>query len=262
MNWRELGLGPARDFQLLIPSSYGNTLKASGPVGPRPDIRMVGAQDECAPSRLPRWVAEMKFTFRRMSHPLPEMDGQEIVQNVYHYDDFFIASETIRNFLVRIAGGEAEVVRVDVRHDDGRSPREAYFAVKILRTIDCIDLTRSMANRGYVGLNEDLVPFEQDLTSLHLTSELASEFANVDGAKYVSCPRWQRAKSITLIESRIPADTTVFRPAFWPGHLIATKDFDSELASLCSGVSLGYCSWRLPLSDPHGAHMRLMKDLR
>lgn len=262
MNWWELGLGPARDFQLLIPSSYGNTLKASGPVGPRPDIRLVGAQDECAPSSLPRWVAEMKFTFRRMSHPLPEMDGQEIVQNVYHYDDFFIASETIRNFLVRIAGGEAEVARVDVRHDDGRSPREAYFAVKILRTIDCIDLTRSMANRGYVGLNEDLVPFEQDLTSLHLTSELASEFANVDGAKYVSCPRWQRAKSITLIESRIPADTTVFRPALWPGHLIATKDFDSELASLCSGVSLGYCSWRLPLSDPHGAHMRLMKDLR
>ena len=159
MNRRDLGLGPARDFQLLIPSSYGNTLKASGPVGPRPDIRMVGTQDECAPSRLPRWVADMKFTFRRMSHPLPGLDGQEIVQNVYHYDDFFIASETVKDFLIRIAAGEADAVRVDVRHDDGRSPREAYFAVKILRTIDCIDLTKSLVNSGHHGLAEDIVPF-------------------------------------------------------------------------------------------------------
>lgn len=262
MNRRDLGLGPARDFQLLIPSPYGNSLAVSGPIGARPDIRMVGAQDECAPSRLPRWVTDVQFTFRRMSHPLPGLDGQEIVQNIYHYDDFFIASETIRNFLVRISGGEAEAVRVDVRHDDGRSPGESYFAVKILRTIDCIDLAKSMARRGYAGLNEHSVPFDQDLTSLSLTSELAPEFANVDGAKYVSCPRWQRARSITLIESRIPADTTVFQPAFWPGHLIATEDFDSELATLCSGVSLGYCSWRLPLSDPRGAHMELMRDLR
>lgn len=262
MSRRGQGSGAARDFQLLVPSHYGNSLAASGPIGARPDIRMVRAQDECAPSRLPRWVTDMKFTFRRMSHALPGLDGQEIVQNIYHYDDFFIASETIRNFLVRIAGGEAEAVRVDVRHDDGRSPREAYFAVKILRTIDCIDLTKSLVNRGHPAFREDIVTFEQDLTSLDLTPELASEFANVDGTKYVSCPRWQRAKSITLIESRIPADTTVFQPAFWPGHLIATEDFDSELASLCSGVSLGYCSWRLRLSDPYGAHMQLMQDLR
>lgn len=262
MNRRDLGLGPARDFQLLIPSSYGNSLVASGPTDARPDIRMVRAWDEYAPSRLPRWIADMKFTFRRMSHPLPGLDGQEIVQNIYHYDDFFIASEMVKDFLVRIAAGEAEAVRVDVRHDDGRSAGEAYFAVKILRTIDCIDLTKSMANRGHPSFREDLVPFEQDLISLNLTSELAPEFANVDGVKYVSCPPWQRAKSITLIESRIPADTAVFQPAFWPGHLIATEEFDSELASLCSGVSLGYCSWRLPLSDPHGAYMRLMQDLR
>ena len=262
MNRRDLGLGPARDFELLIPSPYGNSLAVSGPIGARPDMRMIGVQDECAPSRLPRWITDVKFTFRRMSHPLPGLDGQEIVQNIYHYDDFFVASETVKDFLIRIAGGEAEAVQVDVRHDDGRSPREPYFAVKILRTIDCIDLTKSIAKRGYAGLNEELVPFGEDLTSLSLTSELAPEFANVDGVKYVSCPRWQRAESITLIESRIPADTTVFQPAFWPGHLIATEDFDSKLSSLCSGVSLGYCSWRLPLSDPHGAHMRLMQDLR
>ncbi len=202
----------------------------------------------------------MKFTFRRMSHPLPGLDGQEIVQNFYHYSDFFIASEPVKDFLVNSAAGEAEAVQVDVRHDNGRVAKEAYFAVKILRAIDCVDLKKSIVNRSYIG--EDLAPFEENLTSLSLTPELAKEFANVDGTKYVSCPHWSRAKSITLIESQIPADAAVFQPTFWPGHLIATSDFEAGLASRCSGVSSGYCSWMLDLSDPSGCHRKLMHDLR
>jgi hypothetical protein len=243
----------ASNFKLLIPSSYGNYLDASGPIGARPDIRIVGARDECLPSRLPRWISGMTFTFRR----IPRYD-QEVVQSLYHYGDFFIASESVKDFLIRSANGEAEAARVDVRHDDGKSAAEAYFAVKILRTIECIDLKKSMANQGY---GDAPVSFEENLVSLTLAPEIAAEFANVDGVKYVSCPNWYRSKSITLIESRIPADATVFQPALWPGHLIATSDFESELASRCSTVS-GCLPWMLDLSDPGGCYQRLMIDLR
>jgi len=202
----------------------------------------------------------MKFTFRRMSYPLPGLDGQEIVQNFYHYSDFFIASEPVKDFLVNSAAGEAEALRVDVRHDNGRAAKDAYFAVKILRTIECVDLKKSMVNRSYIG--EDFAPFEENLTSLSLTPELAKEFANIGGTKYVSCPHWSRTKSITLIESRIPADAMVFQPTLWPGHLIATPDFEFKLTSRCSGGSSGYYSWMLDLSDPSDCHRRLMHDLR
>jgi hypothetical protein len=246
MNRRDLGLSMAPDFQLFIPSSYGNYLDASGPVE---------RQEEWAPSRLPRWVTELKFTFRR----IPRSD-QEVVQNLYHYGDFFIASESMKDFLISSTNGEAEVARVDVRHDDGKPADETYFAVKILRTIDCIDLKKSMANRGYTG--DDPVSFEESLISLRLAPEIAPEFANAEDMRYASCPDWTRTKSIALIESRIPADAVLFQPALWPGHLITTSDFAAELEGRCSGGTLGYYFWTLSLSDPGGSHHRLMIDMR
>lgn len=248
------------DFKLFVPSGYGERLHVSGSLGARPDVELVGGESACRRSRLPGALSEMTFTFRRTSHPLPEYDRVEKIQNFYYYDDFFVVTKSLKDFFHDSTGGELAVLPVDVRHDDGTAAGEPYFAVKVTRTIDCMDLAASTARRSWLG--SDLVPLETSMISFSLRPEVAAEFANVDGDKYVSLPPRGRVHSIKLVDSRIPSDAVLFQPTLWPGHLIAASSFLEALAERCLGGTQGYYAWGLDLDDVDGSHQKLMHALR
>jgi hypothetical protein len=195
-----------------------------------------------------------------MSHPFPEYDNKEIIQNFYHHGEYFVVTASLLAFLRETIPAGLEAVALDVRHDDGRAAAEPYFGAKIVRRIDCIDRAASLATVMFSG--KEAVPFEQAMVSFDLCKEAAEEFANADGGKYASFPSWHNATKVKLIEERIPSDVAVFQPTFWPNHLLTTQWFADELASRCRGGTQGYYFWTLDLANPSSAHNELLHALR
>jgi hypothetical protein len=184
---------------------------------------------------------------------------REFVQNFYHQDEFFVVTERLRDFLVDRLPNSLEIADIDIRHHDGSLPQHAYFAVKVTRTIDCVDAQKSVWTHWS---SERPRPFAEGITTYELGPEVAPEFANVDGYKYVSYPHWNHAHKVHLIESNIPPDAQLFRPAFWPSALIVTSEFATELERQCQGGSSGYYFWTLPLDSPNKEYNDLLRVLR
>jgi len=248
-------------LKLLIPCGYGAELKAAGPLGVRPDAKFVSDWDWFGRAHLPRSLGRLTFTFRRAPHALPAFDNREIVQNFYHHGDYFIVTEALVEFLREVIPTGLEIVALDVRHDDGQAAAESYFAVKIVRTIDCIDRSASIMTTTYP--EKKTATFEQAMVSFDLGEETAGEFANADGGKFVSFPTWHSATTVKLIEGRIPADAVAFQPAFWPNHLLVTQRFADELENRCrGGGTRGYYFWTLDLAKPSAAYGELFHMLR
>jgi hypothetical protein len=245
---------------LLVPCGYGAELKAAGPLGTRPDVKFVSDWDWFARSHLPRSLGRMTFTFRRMPHVFPGLDNREIVQNFYHHGDYFIVTEPLVEFLRKAIPGGVETVAIDVRHDDDRAAGEPYFAAKIVRTVDCIDPSASMAS--FTWPEKKTMTFKQGMVAFDLGEEAAREFANVDGSRYVSFPNWHNATTVRLVEGRAPVDAVAFQPALWPGHLLVTQQFAEELQDCCRGGTPGYYFWTLDLAKPSADYSDLLRSLR
>jgi hypothetical protein len=247
-------------LKLLVPCGYGVELKVAGPVGVRPDTRIVAHRDWCERVRLPQSLDRMTFTFPRSPHPLPAYDNKELIQNFYHHGEFFVVTAPLLDFLRKAIPGGLESVPIDVRHDDGRPAEEPYFAAKVVRTIDCIDRKASRAMVNFSS--KDTVPFDQAIVSLDLGEAAAVEFANADGGKYASFPNWYNATKVQLIEERIPPDVAAFQPALWPNHVLTAQWFARDLEDRCRGGTRGYYFWTLDLANPSAGHRELMQALR
>jgi uncharacterized protein DUF1629 len=191
---------------------------------------------------------------------LPTYDKQEIVQNFYHQGEYFVVTTSILDFLLENIPSGLDIAEVDVRHDDGRVASEKYFAVKVVRTIDCVDPSASLANISV--LSNQVVPFEQAMVSFDLDEKAAAEFANVEGRKYVSYPHWHSVKKLELVESRIPRDAVLFQPALWPNHMLVTPFFAEKLERRCAGGARAYYFWTLGLAAPSESHSKLCYELR
>jgi hypothetical protein len=253
-------LDVSSELKLLVPSHYGATLKVRGSLGVRPDTEIVESTQRCERIGLPRSLGRMTFTFRRASHPLPAYDKREIVQNFYHQGEYFVVTSSILDFLRDNVPSDLDIMEVDVRHDDGRAASDRYFAVKVVRMIDCIDASASLANIGY--LNPQVVPFDQAMVSFDLDESAAAEFANVEGRKYVSYPHWRSVKKLALTERGIPRDAVLFQPELWPNHMLVTSFFAEGLGRRCTGGTPAYYFWTLGLANPSESHSRLCHDLR
>jgi hypothetical protein len=240
----------------MVQSGYGWGLKGSGPIGARPDIGIVNGSFDCARHVLPRNLDRLTFTFP----VLVETNGRskEIVQNFYFLNDFFVVATDLRDFLVARLPNALEVARIDVRHQDGASPKETYFAVKVIRTIDCIDAQGSL----HKNWPDELRPFAEQITSYELGPEVADEFANVDGSRYASYPYFRGVQKLRLKEDLIPSNAHLFRPTLWPGHLLISAAFAEGLEQRCSGGSKGYYFWTLPLDNPSQEYDKLLHALR
>jgi hypothetical protein len=249
----------ADDFKLLVPCGYGPTLAAKGTIGARPDIQIVGGRETCVRSKLPRTLDRLTFNFPRKFLQL-NRQHEEFIQNFYHQGEFFVVTTTLRDWLTTRLPNALEIAPIDVRHHDGTRAAEIYFAVKVTRTIDCIDPKSSY--RRWADRSPNPSQFSDNLTTYDLGPEVADEFANCDGGKYISYPYVGVVREVRLMESRIPADACLFRPAFWPEALILTSSFAEQLARQCAGGTLGYYFWTLSLSSPELDLGDLHKALR
>lgn len=253
----------ARDYQLLVPAAYGTRLKVTGTLGAIPDTDIVDGPSRCRRSTLPSSLDRLTFQVFDPPHPLWRPPPRAI-QNFYHLGDFFLASGRPKDLLKRRLGGGLQVKEVDMRYQDGSRVPEPYFALKVVRTVDCIDPGRSFCSRRLPDGKEQMIPFTELTVSYSLHEQLVPEFANVEGGIYRSFPTsslFDVAK-VTLIDSAIPTDAALFQPAFWPAWLLVSPDFAESLAWACEGGTMGYYFWTLDLENVGRSHHELMHALR
>lgn len=248
-------------FKLLVPASYGNKLKISGPLGATPDIGMVGGQDRCARSTLPSLLDQWTFQVIPSSNEVYKPPPTAIL-TFYHLGDFFVVSDRMRDLLDRRLGKDAlQVQAIDMRYQDGSRVPQPYFALKVVHTIDCIDAAQSFCTRSFMS-DEHTVPFAEMMDSYTLAESLAPEFSNAAGGTYRSFPPFHRVGKVGLIDSAIPSDAALFRPAFWPACLLVHKSFAETLSWACEGGAMGYYFWTLDLENVSRSYRELMHALQ
>jgi hypothetical protein len=247
---------PTERFQLFVPSEYPARLLVSGRSGIQPDVRFGGARLLWAGfyrSRLPD-LSQTAFTF---SDAFPV-----IVANFYHLEDLFIAAGAAVELLEHRLGDTLERAAVDVRHADGSPAALPYFAIRVNQVIDCIDPERSTWKRS-TPASSPVLPFSQGgLSRCLLDARCAPEFANDGADGYASYPSVWFTHRVHLDHSRIPPDTVLFQPKFWPGKWLIDRAFARELEQACRGCAAGYYFWALNLENVSKAHEDLRHALR
>jgi hypothetical protein len=243
----------SRVFKVMVPSGHGPGLVVTGKIGPTPDTSLIDNVGHCARSRLPGFIDDLVFTFPRPGPSFPEKR-----QNFYLLRDFFVVSREMMQFLLgHLSDQEVEVRKVCVRHDDGTPAADAYFALKIVSAIDCIDPHLSTCVEGVA----DVRPFGERTTVYELNQSLTAEFASKGGTHYVSYPRWG-VQSVHLKENAIPTNVMLFQPAYWPAFSIIDAEFARLLADRCWGGYTGYYFWTLDLDSMSRSYGELMQALR
>lgn len=170
-------------------------------------------------------------------------------------------TEEIKAFFEKRLAGYFESAPVRLTKGEDGPVMPGYSAIKITRTIDCVDPDRSYATH-YVGAKPTQQSFSELTYRCELADELVHEFANAPGSRYVSYPFLYWVKNIHILAERIPPDATIFQPAFWPGVLLARNDFAEELAQRCSGGTPGYYFWTIDTGDVSGSYRKMRTDLR
>jgi hypothetical protein len=252
LSFRSIKKRNRRQFQLLVPCGYGAALTARGKIGVRPDTQILGRLLQgCVRSNLPRFIKNLTFEFAK----LPGGQG-EIIHNFYHWGEFFIVTDQIKNFFcASVPASDLQFSEITICHSDGSLSADKYFAVKIVKTIDCIDPNATLVN-GTVPLSKSVVTYELD-------EQLHAEYSNTGDGRYVSYPEisyFNKIGRISIVDERIPEDVRIFRPKFWPNYLIVDGGFACELRKHCSNP--GYDFWTLDFDDPIESHEKLMRELR
>lgn len=249
-----------RRFKLLVPSN-SSYLGISGKVGSTPDTGILtGSRQGCARNCLPRYINDLTFTVAR-----PE-GSREQLQNFYLVEEspgyFFILSSILADFLrQQFDPSDIQIAPVQLRHSNGAAVEERYFAVKILKTVDCIDPENSFGRR--IPWGDDRLPFTECTVSYDLEQSVAADFANVGKEQYVSYPdSTEQVFNVRLRESNIALGDRLFYPALWPGFLIVEESFGQALAQLCFGGTPGYYFWMLDLENVCEGHRQLRIALR
>ncbi len=179
------------------------------------------------------------------------------MQNFYHLGDFFVVDKIVMDFFAKRFPEEIDIAPVKMLHDDGSPSGSPYFAVVVLKTLECVDVANS-----FVG-HKPATSFSETITEYELSEELAHEFANKNDNKYVSFPRlYHQISQVKLFYDNIPRDAAFFRPLYWPGYYLCSPDFDEALRRMCSGGTPGYYYWTLDLSDLTESHGKLLQALR
>jgi hypothetical protein len=243
---------PSR-FQVLVPCGYGFRPDISGPLGVQPSVAAFGEPVQCVRWRLPQSIDSLVYRFPKPPGPF----ANEIVRNFYHLDEYFIVDGPLKDFLAEELSSDIEVAAIDMRHQDGTPAKLPYFAVKVVRSIECVATDRSVASIG----RGDTDFFARRVVNATLDNDAVAEFANVDGARYVAYPPFSMTRELYLNEERIPPGIALFQPAYWPGALIATPEIVKQLSERCDG-GWGYNFWALDQGDVWTAYLDLMHMLR
>jgi hypothetical protein len=131
----------------------------SGKIGATPDRTLVG-DEECSRSRLPDFLDQLTF----------ELPRQAAEQNFFHLGEFFITDGDVRSFFERRCPNGLQILPVKTTTENDGETAAAYWAIKVIRKIDCIDPALSLAARPM--WSNDLQPFAELMTTYSLVDSL------------------------------------------------------------------------------------------
>jgi hypothetical protein len=178
-------------------------------------------------------------------------DGQK-PRNFYHLGKYYLVPEVTKAlFDEYLPRDDFDIAQVKVLHSAGYDLREQYYAIQILRTVDCVDLqnTRGTDFRDSKVVHD--VSFAEKIRLNERDRKTAPNFM----------PMVQTASSVRFIEGSFPIDAVIFRPLNDPSYL-ARLDFLDQLENLCKGEGYGYCFWVLGLANPAKDMAQLQHDMR
>jgi hypothetical protein len=192
--------------------------------------------------------------------PFSEVDNSYIFQiadrhkprNFYHLGKYFLVSEVTKAlFDEYLPRDDFDIAQVKVLHPAGYDLRERYYAIQILRTVDCVDLQNT---RGTDFRDGKIIHNMSFADKIKLNERDGKNTPNF-------MPMVQMASSTHFIQGSFPVDAVIFRPQNDPSY-IARLDFTDQLENLCRGEGYGYCFWMLGLSNPAKDMAQLLLDMR
>lgn len=244
---------PSR-FKLMTPPGYPPQCRLEGPVGGTPDIKLIGLREDCHRSTLPPFLDNLVFNFVGT----PGYGVQ--VQNFYHLGDFFVVSNTLKQFLETHAGCAFEAKAIHTKHPDHETT-EQFWAMKVTTRIDCILADQSFVNRPFGLSDEPALPFQDTAFEAKLSADISPYFANKGLDTYYAYPGWG-VRAVAMDFSSISQGVKLFEPSYWPRFLVIDSDFSVELESQCRGGNSGYYFWTLGFDDVSEEHRKMMIALR
>lgn len=241
-------------FKLLVPCGHSTPYRLEGAVGATPDVGLFRLQERCWRSTLPPFLDKLVFNFVET----PQY-GIVRVQNFFHLGDFFIVSDSMKEFLEARAGCVFEVGKIRTNLPKGEKTAQ-YWAMKVSTRIDCVEPDKSFAKKPSWS-SEPPKPFSEIAMEVKLSNDVAPYFANKGSDIYYAYPSSgiQRA---SLNFSSVPSGMSLFEPMYWPQYLVVEEAFARELERQCSGGALGYYFWTLGFDDVSNEFNKTMQALR
>ncbi len=241
-------------FRLLVPCGHSTPYRIEGAVGATPDVGLLRLQERCWRSTLPPFLNSLVFNFVE----IPPYTTVR-VQNFFHLGEFFVVSDSMKEFLEARAGCEFDTAQIRTEHPE-REQTEQYWAMKIRTRIDCVEPARSFA-RYPSWSSEPPRPFGEIALDVKLADDVAPYFANKDPKSYYAYPS-SGIQRVSMNFSSVPSGVKLFEPMYWPQYLVIEEHFAEELERQCAGGTPGYCFWTLGFDDVSNEFSKTMQALR
>jgi hypothetical protein len=243
-----------RMFKLMMPCGYPAPYRFEGSVGATPDTRLLCLREECRRWTLPPFLDGLEFNF------VEEVPGFGVtVQNFYHLGDFFVVSDTIRDFLEVHAGCTFETKAIRTRHPNNEET-EQFWAMKVTTRVDCILPDQSFA-KEWSWVPESRKSFRELAQKVELSADIAPYFANEGSASYYSYPG-HSVDDVSMDFSFVANGVRLFEPLYWPRYLVIDDALALQLGQKCFGRAPGYYFWTLDFNDIDNQYRDLMHALR
>jgi hypothetical protein len=190
---------------------------------------------------------------------VPSSISSEPGQNFYHLGDYFVVSDSMRQFLEAHAGCAFESRPIATQHPQG-TPMEPYWAMKVMTRIDCVLPDQSWAwPRGWSTSPPQ--SFRSLQMEVKLADDVAPFYANKGSDTYCAYPG-SAVASVAMDFSSVPEGIRLFAPLYWPEFLVIDGQLACDLERQCKGGSLGYYFWTLGFDAVAADYEQLMLSLR
>lgn len=239
-------------FKLMVPCGHPTPYRIEGAIGGTPDVTLIRRSEKCCRYTLPPFLESLVFNF-------VEQPGYGArVQTFYHIGDFFVVSNTVKEFLEANAGCRFEAKMIRTKHPNNEIT-EQYWAMKVTTRVDCVLPSQSFAKGP--SWSEPAKPFSDLALELKLSTDISPYFANRGSDTYYAYPS-AGVKNVSMDFSLVPDGVRLFEPMYWPQFLVIDDTFSKELYRQCGGGTMGYYFWKLGFDDVSNELGKAMQALR
>jgi hypothetical protein len=237
----------------MSPCGHPAPYRLEGAIGGTPDVGLLREYERCRRSTLPPFLDGLVFHFVHVSDRCVSM------QNFYHLGDFFVVSNSIKEFLERHAGCIFEARVIQTKHPQAVE-HEQYWVMKVATRVDCLLPDQSFRTQPS-WISEPPPSFRERSLEIELASDVAPCFANKGSSTYFSYPG-SGVGSVSMDFSSVPEGIRLFEPLHWPHFLVIDALFARELERQCKGGADGYYFWILGFDDVTAEYNSLLHSLR